>query len=560
MECKADDDDVVRYPGLYQTCFRCPAIDNHAHNVLRDIYSRQGGKLNFLKDRQIPLESIFTEAEGEAFLSNHSTSSLAAISSVEKLSKLYNCSNENGWKSVSEKIKSLDLISRCKKCFEKSGIYTILFDDLLSGVEDSCHRFNWHARFTVKPPKRIVRLETLFQDRLQTVISIEAEKKGNPRWIEVLMRVADFLENQVFELMSDPDVVAFKSIIAYRSGLDVTVTNSPIGAMEDLKKLMDRYNEKKDLDSIRLDLETKDLNDYLLGCALETLKEFKNCVKRPLPVQFHVGLGDSSVKLSKGSPSNLQPLIESFPEIPIVLLHASYPFTREASFLCSVYENVYLDFGEVSILLSTSGLEKIIQQCLEVCPTTKLLWSTDGHFHPETFYLATLQSRRALYRVFMKLIQRDDLTEKQSIEIVQRLLFLNSNDLYSLGFDKSVVELSNYDQSVGIIGTFNDNISTRGRNLNNSNNYQNSKNSDGSQNLGNFGTKKDNKNNNTFKNHRRKFKNYTGNKGNGDQTNKSFNVSQSSSTRSGNSNGNSRNRWASKSKANNKSEDEVIFI
>ncbi|CAH7666976.1 amidohydrolase-domain-containing protein [Phakopsora pachyrhizi] len=520
MECKADDDDVVRYPGLYQTCFRCPG-------------------------------------RGEAFLSNHSTSSLAAISSVEKLSKLYNCSNENGWKSVSEKIKSLDLISRCKKCFEKSGIYTILFDDLLSGVEDSCHRFNWHARFTVKPPKRIVRLETLFQDRLQTVISIEAEKKGNPRWIEVLMRVADFLENQVFELMSDPDVVAFKSIIAYRSGLDVTVTNSPIGAMEDLKKLMDRYNEKKDLDSIRLDLETKDLNDYLLGCALETLKEFKNCVKRPLPVQFHVGLGDSSVKLSKGSPSNLQPLIESFPEIPIVLLHASYPFTREASFLCSVYENVYLDFGEVSILLSTSGLEKIIQQCLEVCPTTKLLWSTDG---PETFYLATLQSRRALYRVFMKLIQRDDLTEKQSIEIVQRLLFLNSNDLYSLGFDKSVVELSNYDQSVGIIGTFNDNISTRGRNLNNSNNYQNSKNSDGSQNLGNFGTKKDNKNNNTFKNHRRKFKNYTGNKGNGDQTNKSFNVSQSSSTRSGNSNGNSRNRWASKSKANNKSEDEVIFI
>lgn len=42
----------------------------------------------------------------------------------------------------------------------------------------------------------------------------------------------------------------------------------------------------------------------------------------------------------------------AYPKTIIVLLHSSYPFTREAGYLTSVYSNVFLDFGEVKQLIT----------------------------------------------------------------------------------------------------------------------------------------------------------------------------------------------------------------
>lgn len=49
----------------------------------------------------------------------------------------------------------------------------------------------------------------------------------------------------------------------------------------------------------------------------------------------------------------MQPLIERYPGTNFVILHASYPYTRDAGYLAAVYKNVYLDFGEVRITTST---------------------------------------------------------------------------------------------------------------------------------------------------------------------------------------------------------------
>jgi hypothetical protein len=37
-----------------------------------------------------------------------------------------------------------------------------------------------------------------------------------------------------------------------------------------------------------------------------------------------------------------------------------------------------------------------VREILELCPTEKILWSTDGHWFPETYLLAVLQVREAL--------------------------------------------------------------------------------------------------------------------------------------------------------------------
>lgn len=95
-------------------------------------------------------------------------------------------------------------------------------------------------------------------------------------------------------------------------------------------------------------------------------------------VQFHTGLGDSDLTLSRASPAHLQPLIKAFSTVPFVLLHSSYPYTRDAGYLAAVHDNVWLDFGEIFPMLARHGQEAVVRQMLEICPASKLLWSTDG--------------------------------------------------------------------------------------------------------------------------------------------------------------------------------------
>lgn len=103
----------------------------------------------------------------------------------------------------------------------------------------------------------------------------------------------------------------------------------------------------------------------------------------------------------------------NYPSVPIVLLHASYPYTREAGYLASVYSNVYADIGEVFPQVSQGGQEAILRQVLELCPWSKILWSTDGHWLPETYLLAMVQGREALESV--RLLDRECRAENGSL-------------------------------------------------------------------------------------------------------------------------------------------------
>jgi predicted TIM-barrel fold metal-dependent hydrolase len=98
--------------------------------------------------------------------------------------------------------------------------------------------------------------------------------------------------------------------------------------------------------------------------------------------------------LARSSPAHLQPLIDANPKAIVVLLHCSYPYTRDGAYLCSVYENVYLDFGEVNLdvnichvrmlrsasqvfaMLSGDGCCAVIRQILEMAPGNKIMWSS----------------------------------------------------------------------------------------------------------------------------------------------------------------------------------------
>lgn len=184
-----------------------------------------------------------------------------------------------------------------------------------------------------------------------------------------------------------------------------------------------------DNDNSFLRLEHEQLSPYFVHLTTHALQRLKS--KKPL--QFHTGLGDNDINLGLSNPSHLQPFVEAYSSVNIVLLHASYPFTAQAGYLASVYANCYLDIGEVFPMISQDGQERIIREALELCPSEKLMWSTDGHWFPETYLLAVDQVREGMRRVLSEYVERGSLTSAQAIKIVQDILFNTSNNLYRLG-------------------------------------------------------------------------------------------------------------------------------
>lgn len=78
----------------------------------------------------------------------------------------------------------------------------------------------------------------------------------------------------------------------------------------------------------------------------------------------------------------MQALIKGYPNAKIVLLHSSYPYTRDAGYLTAVYPNVFLDFGEIFPFLSAEGQASVVRQMLELTPTNKILWSSEQRISP----------------------------------------------------------------------------------------------------------------------------------------------------------------------------------
>lgn len=356
-----------------------PLIDNHAHNILeRDAAEDYD---------TYPLEAIVSEAHGPAL--DNAQMTLPMIRATNQLHELYGAPAAfKDWTEVisaRERWLKNDYEGLIKRSLE--GTHTLLLDDLLT--DEDVEDYRWHDRFTVALTKRIVRIESLAAKVVGDLMEYE-RKPDETVWGLFREMFLEVLE----KCFKDTEVVGFKSVVCYRTGLDVDPYPADFDALTvSLHRTLDSGTR-----SSGYRIEDKPLNDWLVQQTVKmiTMKKRMGIVK---PIQFHTGLGDNDIDLVKANPAYLQPLIAQYQDADIVLLHSAYPYTREAGYLASVYPNVYLDLGEVFPMVSRNGQEKILRESLEITPTNRLLWSTDGHFHPETYWLANLQFRQALEKV-----------------------------------------------------------------------------------------------------------------------------------------------------------------
>ncbi|KAF9701133.1 hypothetical protein EKO04_000720 [Ascochyta lentis] len=407
---------------LRHVALNFPIIDNHAHNLILPTHADS-----------IPFESITSEAQGRAL--RDTFKSLAHLRAAKQLRELYELDDKANWDDILEQREEWlrsDPERFTQRCFE--GVSALLIDDSLAGP-GKVHPYDWHDRYTDAPCKRIVRIETV-AERLMEAIVKDAEEDDLGKssfYTETWVSFMDDFEREIQEAIDNPEVVGFKTVICYRTGLDIEEDYER--AAKAVGYPFERY-VKSCVRKRSFRIERKPLNDYLVLRTLEILSDgLSRSESFSKPLQLHTGLGDNDIDLSLSNPAFLQPLIENYTSVPFVILHSAYPYTREAGYLATVYKHVYLDIGEVFPMVSRDGQRAILRQALELVPGSKLLYSSDGHWFPETFWLANKQFREVWLELLVEYVEKTDLTPQHAIGMTKDILFNNSNALYDLPYE-----------------------------------------------------------------------------------------------------------------------------
>ncbi|KAJ1295341.1 hypothetical protein BS78_01G216300 [Paspalum vaginatum] len=380
----------TRYAALRRATEEVAAVDAHAHNLVEP-----GSAFPFLR--------CFSEAEGDALaLAPHS---LSFKRSLRDIAALYSC--EASLEKVEEFRRAEGLKSIGSKCFQAANISAILIDDGITF--DKMLDLESHKAFA-PVVGRVLRIERL----AETIINDESFSGSS--WT-----LDSFTENYIAKLTSfSNQIVALKSIAAYRSGLEISPNVSKTDAEDGLRKELTGPRPFR--------ITNKNLIDYLFTISLGIAVSFN------LPVQIHTGFGDKDLDLRKCNPLHLRAVLEDerFANCQIVLLHASYPFSKEASYLASVYSQVYLDFGLAIPKLSVHGMTTSVKELLELSPVKKVMFSTDGYAFPETYYLGAKRARDVVYRVLAVACEDGDLSIQEAIEAVEDIFRRNALHLYKL--------------------------------------------------------------------------------------------------------------------------------
>ncbi|CAL5207301.1 unnamed protein product [Lathyrus oleraceus] len=376
-------------------------VDGHAHNLVA-LHSN------------LPFIHAFSEAQGDAIVS--SQHSLSFKRNLRDLGELYGC--ESSLRGVEEYRRVSGLESTCSTCFKAARISAILMDD---GLElDKKQDIEWHKSFTPFVG-RILRIEKVAEKILD-----EDFPEGS-RWT-----LDSFTNAFVSKLKSVAgEIFGLKSIAAYRSGLEINTNVTKQEAEEGLTQVL--------LAGKPIRIANKNLIDYIFLQSLEVAQSYD------LPMQIHTGFGDKDLDMRLSNPLHLRSVFEDkrYSKSRIVLLHASYPFSREASYLASVYSQVFLDFGLAIPKLSVHGMISSLKELLDLAPINKVMFSTDGYAFPETYYLGAKKSREVVFSVLRDSCIDGDLSVSEAVEAAKDILARNAINFYKINISKSAVSAHN---------------------------------------------------------------------------------------------------------------------
>ena len=367
-----------------------PIVDNHCHSLLR---------------RQPPDDDAFrihlTESTFPEIARDHIPTSLAYHLAIREMAVLLDCEPTPDAVHAARRDRGVEWLTR--EVVERGRFKTWLIDTGYGA--DTTYSLDELRELAPCRIEEVLRLEPLIEKLI-----LEAETFDG------------FLDAYRASLagLRDRGIVGMKSVIAYRTGLHVREVER--GDAADAYRTARAAGQRDG----RLRIESKPLLDFLIVIAVE------ESASQGVPIQFHTGLGDPDLDLTLVDPAALRILFaDRFRAAPIVLLHTGYPYIRSLAYLAAMFPNVYADMGE-TILFAPGEATEIYRELIGLAPASKLLFSTDASLVPELYWIGARIGRRALGRVLDEHIADGAIDESTALDWAERMLWRNSEAVYSL--------------------------------------------------------------------------------------------------------------------------------
>lgn len=370
-------------------------IDNHAHSLAK----------RYMELDVIEFRRIFSESGSILVLENDVPRSLQYQHMLKCLRKVTGFGDEQELIAARQNASAPDYVNQL---WDDASIGALLIDDGFSLDKNVSIAELGHI--CQRPIYRIVRIESVLESEIVKTNSFdELESKFELSLLSGLQT----------------GTVGLKTVAAYRGGLSLD-TASQADAAKDFDAIRSKLSTTRDDGEPKFRVSRSPLYYYFL------FKTFELAADHDLPIQIHTGFGDTDLQLDQANPSLLTPIFKDrrFARAKFVLLHC-FPYVKEASYLCSVFPNVYMDLSLSMVHASMCGVS-LLYDALSLAAPTKVLMGTDGHTAPEMHWYGAKTIKRSMTDFFNRLIEDAYTTEDLALQSAERMLFRNARDLYDL--------------------------------------------------------------------------------------------------------------------------------
>ena len=379
-------------PSLLPFVASQPLVDHHCHGVLRGVGDLAAG---------------LNEADGAAVADDLPLDSLAGLALRRWCPPLLGLAPHAPVSDYRERRDELGGDEVNRRFLGASGLAALCVDtgyapaELLSPAETAA----WAGAEAFE----VVRFEQVAESLARSGASADGFPDAYRR------ALADRVSTPAFGI----PVVGFKSIAAYRVGLDLDGRRP---SDSEVVAAVSRWLGQAGTGDGPPRLADEVLHRFFIWCGADL----------GLPIQFHVGYGDRDIDLHRCNPLLLTPLLRALEPsgVPVMLLH-NYPFHREAGYLAQVFPLVYADLGLATHNVGARATA-LLGEALELVPLRKFLFSSDAFGLPELYYLATMLARQALSSFLSERLADDDLSYADAERITRLIGADNARRVYRL--------------------------------------------------------------------------------------------------------------------------------
>ncbi len=371
-----------------------PVVDNHCHPVLLN------QKMDVLRFR-----GYFSEASDPVFAEQHVPNSVYYLWMLRQMALFFGCLSKNDEDEVIAARNKLEADTLIEHLYRAARIDTLILDEAYP-LPENCYTPERMGQLGHCRIARMLRLETLMQ---QLIVDSDGFDELLARYSHALLRLREH------------GYVALKSIVAYRTGLNITRWSKD-------QAVASFHEAREAIHGGQLRLVHKPLIDYLLHIA------FLHAAEQRLPIQFHTGYGDKDTDMRLGNPLQLRDVLENsdYDGMSVILLHESYPYTQLGAYLAAVYPHVYLDLSYTIPFVERLEMLAFTRQALSIAPASKLLYSSDGIHVPEMHWAAAVRGRSIIGQALDDMIEHDEIDEEQGYMLARQVLHDTAYTVYKL--------------------------------------------------------------------------------------------------------------------------------